>query len=344
VTTVVNEKVPRPGQYTVVVTVAPTAKNEIVNVSVGSQTQHGVPLSSQAGQSLAYFVTLKSKRYQVIAAASGARVHFSVAANSAAASVAAPTSGPYRKLIWSDNFSGPAGTAPNPAKWSTDVPGGGCGPGTLTTNTTSAANAALDGHGLAISATTSPSSTAKAGPYYSAQLDTVGHFSFTYGEVEARIEIPPGSGLCPAFWMLPVPPAGGSADSCPSYPCPEIDIMEEVSPYPTQAIGTLHGVAPAWDLNNQQFQGNVSTPHQLAGGFHTWGVIWSPNEITWTLDGLPYATATPATLVQGSPWQFNNTPFRIILDLAVGGWWGGTPSSLTGFPRTMRVDWVRVYQ
>jgi beta-glucanase (GH16 family) len=86
---------------------------------------------------------------------------------------------------------------------------------------------------------------------------------------------------------------------------------------------------------------NSVTP--LAGGFHTYGLVWSPNLITWTLDGVPFATATPATLAPTSQWVFNGHPFHIILDEAVGGW-PGNPTPATVFPATMQVDWVHVYQ
>jgi beta-glucanase (GH16 family) len=121
-----------------------------------------------------------------------------------------------------------------------------------------------------------------------------------------------------------------------------MDVMESVSPNPSQAIGTLHGPVKV-NPNYQQFQGHVSTPGPIGGSYQTWGLIWSPNQITWTLDGLPYATATPSSLLPTSQWSFN-TPMRIIFDLAVGGWWGGTPNSISEFPQSLRVKWVHVYQ
>jgi beta-glucanase (GH16 family) len=151
--------------------------------------------------------------------------------------------------------------------------------------------------------------------------------------------MPTGSGLCSAFWLLATQPSGQPCYSV----CPEIDIMENVSPYPRQVIATLHGPI-VQSANYQDYQSHVTLPFAVGGGFHTWGLIWSPGKITWTLDGLPYATATPSTLVPTAQWVFDNQPMRIIFDLAVGGWWGGTPSSVGQFPQSMLVKWVRVYK
>jgi beta-glucanase (GH16 family) len=339
-TTIVQETVPHPGKYTVMVTVAGTAHQDAVDVAVGSQVQRGVPLGPKiGGQSLAFFVTLKSRQYSVRVTSTRARVHFNVAAESTAAAAAAPTSGPYKRLAWSDDFEGPADTPADPTKWSPE-PGGGCGLNSLSTATTSLTNASLDGQGnLGITALPNP---AGSGPssYTTALLDTKDHYTFSYGRVEARVEIPVGSGLCSAFWLLATPPAGAPCTA----PCPEIDIMEHVSPYPGVAFGTLHGPVPAGSPNTQQWQGHVTTAAPLAGQFHIWGLIWSPGRITWTLDGLPYATATPKSFPPGAQWVFDGAAMRVIFDLAVGGAWALPPSSLADFPATMRVDWVRIYQ
>jgi beta-glucanase (GH16 family) len=336
-TTVVHQRLPHKGRYTLIVTIPATATAEIVNVSVGSQAQDGVPVAPGAGQSLGFFINAKSRKLVVRVTASGPAVHFTVAAESASAAGAGTPTGPYQNLVWSDDFAGTAGTPPNPANWSSDVPGSGCGEGTESTSTTSPTNASLDGQGLAITALPNPAASSTANDFTSAQLDTDGHYSFKYGEIEARIEIPPGQGLCSAFWLL-----GGSSPSQPCHePCPEIDVMEAVSSYPNVGFADLHG--PVDIPNDLDWEGAVLAPNALSGSFHTWGLIWSPDELTWTLDGLPYGTVTPADLPPSAQWVFD-TPMHIIFDLAVGGFWALDPTSDAGFPASLRVDWVRVYQ
>jgi beta-glucanase (GH16 family) len=336
VITTVTKHLARSGQYTVLVSMQPEKVPQTVSVSIGSQIQSGIAVGPDDGQELAFFVTLKSKKL-IVHAAGTSKAHFTVATASAAAAVAAPTTGPYRQLAWSDDFSGPANTAPNAANW-TDDPNSGCGDGTLSSNTSSLANAALDGQGLAINALQDPVGAAQGFPYSAAQLDTAGHYTFTYGDIQARMELPSGSGLCSAFWLLE---AGTPSNPCPS-PCSEIDIMEQISPYPNVAFADLHGPVQG-SPNFQQFQGAITAATPLSQSFHTWGLIWSPGLITWTLDGLPYASATPSSLSSSAQWAFDNTAMRIVLDLAVGGW-PGPPSTNAGFPATLRVAWVRVYQ
>jgi beta-glucanase (GH16 family) len=337
VTSTVTKHLAAAGAYTVVVSMDSEKASQTVTVKIGSQVQTGVQLGPGDTQELAYFVHLHSKKLVVQAIGTGPKAHFSVATSSAAASIAAPTAGPYTHLAWSDDFSGPANTAPNPNNW-TDDGNSGCGGGTLSSNTSSLANAELSGQGLSINALQDPSGAADGYPYTSAQLDTNNHYTFTYGEVEARIQIPAATGLCSAFWLLE---ASTPTNPCPA-PCSEIDIMEAISPYPTVAFADLHGPVQG-SPNFQQWQGGISAAQPLSDAYHTFGLIWSPGRITWTLDGLPYATATPSTLNSSAQWVFDGTAMRIVLDLAVGGW-PGAPTSSAGFPASLRVAWVRVYQ
>ncbi|HUB76443.1 MAG TPA: glycoside hydrolase family 16 protein [Solirubrobacteraceae bacterium] len=336
-TTTVHRSLHAPGRYTVLVQIAPPKADETVDVSVAGQSQDGVPLTAGGGQSLVFFVHARTRRLVVRAVASGGpAASLKVAVAPASAATGRPTVGPYHNLAWSDEFGGAAGTAPNPSDWSLDTPGSGCGAGTLSQATSSTANASLDGHGdLAITAAANP---AGSPAYTSAQLDSSGHYALTYGTIEARIELPSGSGLCSAFWLLDDTPAG---TSCPAG-CPEIDVLEAVSPFANVGFGSLHG--PVQISNDLQFQGTVTATKPLTGAFHTWGVIWQPGRITWTLDGLPYATITPATLPPTAQWVFDGAQMRIILDLAVGGFWALDPSSSAGFPASLKLAWVRVYK
>jgi beta-glucanase (GH16 family) len=107
--------------------------------------------------------------------------------------------------------------------------------------------------------------------------------------------------------------------------------------------GTIHGPVTG-SSSAYTAQGKVTAPSSLAGGFHTYGVVWSPGTITWTLDGTPYSTVTRASLPAADQWMFDSQRFHIVLDLAVGGSWAGAPTASTQFPATLSVDWIRVYQ
>lgn len=241
------------------------------------------------------------------------------------------------KLIWSDDFNGPVGTGPDPAKWSFDTGGDGWGNRELQYYTSRPSNAALDGLGdLVITARrepfTGPDGVART--YTSARLHTRHTFTFTYGLMEARIQVPAGDGLLPAFWSL-------GDDGPGTWPgCGEIDAMEVLGSRPNVLHGTLHGAWPS--LPNGRGASRES-PVPLSAGFHVYGVRWAPARIEFMLDGSAYETVTPADLPPGSPWPFQHPNF-LLLDLAVGGDWPGAPSSSTPFPARMLVDWVRVWQ
>ncbi len=118
--------------------------------------------------------------------------------------------------------------------------------------------------------------------------------------------------------------------------------METIDQDPFTVHGTIHGpTLPGGAAYAVGFQ--RTSPVSLAAAYHTYAVSWSPNSITWLLDGVPYATATPADLQPGQAWVFNQ-PFHLVLNLAVGGNWPGAPTASTAFPATLSVDWVRVYQ
>ena len=208
----------------------------------------------------------------------------------------------------------------------------------LETYTASPANASLDGQGnLAIVARRRASSgPGNAGlPYTSARIETKGRFSFTYGRVEARIKIPAGTGLWPAFWML-----GSNIDTVGWPNCGEVDILEAVGQQPFAVVGSIHGPGSggAYAVHRP-----VGSGVSLAAGFHTYGMIWRPGSITWTLDSRPYGTVTPGELPAGARWVFDH-PFNLVLDLAVGGVEPGPPASATRFPATLLVKWIRVYR
>jgi beta-glucanase (GH16 family) len=245
-----------------------------------------------------------------------------------------------RKLAWSDEFSGPAGTSPDAAKWSFDTGGGGWGNEELESYTSRPANAELDGQGdLAITARAEKYTGADgvARDYTSARLQTLNTFQFQYGLVEARIKVPAGQGLVAQFWALGHEAYEGS-EGWPD--CGEIDTMEVLGSEPNVANGTLH--AP-WSWAPTGVQGSKQTATPLSAGFHVYAVEWEPERISFMLDGSVYKTITPADLPAGAAWPFKH-PYFLLLDLAVGGEWPGAPNASTHFPAQMLVDWVRVWQ
>lgn len=238
------------------------------------------------------------------------------------------------QLVWSDEFDGPPGALPDPNKWSVSVGGGGWGNQQLDYDTYNQ-NAYLDGQGnLVIEARRDTSGHYQCwyGPcqYTSAQLKTQGHFSFTYGKIEARMKIPYGQGLWSAFWLL-----GDNCDTVGWPTCGEIDIMENIGKQPNIVYGTVHG--PGY------FSGTYTLPHgNFSDDFHVYGLQWTPNSIAFFVDGINYATLNRSYFSNPGDWVYNH-PFHIVLNVPVGGTWPGSPNASTVFPQKMYVSYVRVY-
>ncbi len=247
---------------------------------------------------------------------------------------------PAGRLIWSDEFDGPAGQGVDPGRWNTEVTGSGGGNQELQYYTAGTENAAEDGAGnLVITARRANAANYQCWygtcQYTSGRLNTSGKFATTYGRIEARIQVPQGQGLWPAFWML-----GADLGSVGWPSSGEIDILENVGYAPGTVWGTLHGPGYA---GGESVSGSYTLPGGAALGdaFRTFAVDWAPGRITWSLDGTPFLTRTPADL-GGDRWVFDK-PFFLVLNLAVGGLWPGSPDASTPFPASLRVDYVRVY-
>ncbi|MFF5027404.1 ricin-type beta-trefoil lectin domain protein [Streptomyces collinus] len=257
----------------------------------------------------------------------------SVATGPARAQTTAPAAAAVS--TFSDSFDGPAGSAVDSSKWTLET-GDNVNNHERQYYTSGTKNAALDGQGhLVITAR-------KENPagyqcwygscqYTSARLNTAGRFVAQYGHVEARMKIPRGQGMWPAFWMLGTPvnwPDSG-----------EIDVMENVGFEPSTVHGTIHG--PGYSGS-----GGIGAGYSLPGGqafadaFHTFAVDWAPDSLTWSVDGTVYQRRTPADL-GGRTWVFNK-PFFLILNLAVGGYWPGDPDGSTPLPAQLVVDSVSV--
>ena len=247
-------------------------------------------------------------------------------------------------LVWSDEFSH-SGAGPDPANWGYETGGGGWGNGELETycspGTPKApcdpaqpnAFVASDGY-LHIVARRDA-----AGKWTSGRLLSKGLQSFQYGRVEARIRIPAGPGVWPAFWML-----GADIDKRPWPACGELDIMENIGKEPTKVHGSVHGPGFIGTPLSTIYEDPAGQP--IAAEFHNFGMIWSPGKVQYYVDdpAHPYATYTPADLPPGAVWPFDQGRFFVLFNLAIGGTWPGPPTGATVNPAEMLVDYVRVYE
>jgi beta-glucanase (GH16 family) len=250
------------------------------------------------------------------------------------------------KLVWSDEFNSRAGTAPNASVWGREVGDGtvngipGWGNSELEYYTDGTNNVATDGSGNLnmVAKKADGSLLCYYGPceYTSARLLTKNRFEVAYGRIEARIKVPQGAGLWPAFWML-----GTDIDQVNWPQTGEIDIMENVGRLPNQVFGTLHG--PGYS-GGQSYGGVYDLGVPVANDYHVFAVDWQPDKIVWYIDGIKYFSATPNdAFLQGKQWVFNH-PFFILMNVAVGGNFGGAVGADTTFPQSMSVDYVRLFQ
>ncbi|MBD3161583.1 MAG: family 16 glycosylhydrolase [Candidatus Latescibacteria bacterium] len=235
-------------------------------------------------------------------------------------------------LLWEDDFEGPAGQLPDPAKWGFDV-GTDWGNAQLEFDTARPENVSLDGEGnLAI---TAREEQYEGSSYTSGRITTRGKFSRARGRFEARIRLPAGRGIWPAFWLL-----GDNFETVGWPACGEIDIMEYRGQEPDVVHGSLHG--PGYSGSRAVTSRFVLSGDGFDEGFHTFAIEWDEKGISWFVDGLVYQRRTAADLPPGGRWVFDH-PFFLILNVAVGGTFVGPPDASTRFPQTMLVDWVRVY-
>ena len=243
------------------------------------------------------------------------------------------------KLAWGDEFSGPDGASPDSSKWTYDVGGNGWGNNELEYYTNRTQNAQVKGGNLVITAQkeTYTGSDGVTRNYTSARLKTQGLFSQAYGRFEARIKIPAGQGMWPAFWML------GNDITSNGWPkCGEVDIMENIGKEPGTIHGSLHGPSTIGRTSDVTAPFRLPAGQNFADDFHLYAVEWEPNTIRFYVDTALYATFNSSQWPAGGTWVFDH-PFFIILNVAVGGDWPGAADSTTVFPQQMLVDYVRVY-
>lgn len=224
------------------------------------------------------------------------------------------------KLIWSDEFNG---TSIDASKWNME-------PGNLHVNGEEeyyqASNASISNGNPVI---TAKKEAVDGQPYTSARMNTQNKFSVLYGRIEARIKIPLGAGMWPAFWML------GNNINTVSWPtCGEMDIMEHIDSDST-IYGTMH-----WNVNGHVQYGQttiISNPTD----YHIYAIEWNASSINWYVDNTLYATGNIENNINGT--NAFHLPFFIILNLAVGGSFPGLTVDGSKLPANMYVDYVRVY-
>ena len=230
------------------------------------------------------------------------------------------------KLLWSDEFNRPDGSAPDATKWTAIDDGSGFGNHELEHYTARAKNAHIE-HGMLVITAHAEKYTGRDGSmhdYTSSRLESRSKFEIQYGRI------------WPAFWML------GADFAHVGWPeCGEIDIMEHVNQEP-RTLGSLHG--PGYSGSNPLSGAYAAKSlSDLSDAFHTYAIEWEPNEIRFYVDEHLYETRTAAELSAQQHWVFDH-PFYLVLNVAVGGYWPGPPDATTHFPASMLVDYVRVYQ
>ena len=234
------------------------------------------------------------------------------------------------EIVWHDEFDG---TELNRENWTFDIGGNGWGNQEWQAYTDQPRNVRLEDGMLVIEAREEPEFV-RGRSYSSARIKTQGLHAWQYGRIEARIKLPYGQGIWPAFWML------GEDLNTKGWPAAgEIDIMEFIGREPDHIYATVH--APGYS-GGDGVGANISVaPETLRNDFHIYAIEWEENEIRWYFDDQQYFKLTPEDVPD--PWIFEH-PFFIILNLAVGGRWPGYPDDTTVFPQYLVVDYVRVYQ
>jgi len=241
------------------------------------------------------------------------------------------------RLVWSDEFDG---TTLDTTKWSIDVDAKGGGNGELQYYTARPENVRVEDGNLVLTAIKEDytGDDGQKRHYTSGKVNTRGHADWKYGRMEARIKMPKGQGLWPAFWMMPSEDKyGGWAKSG------EIDIAEVIGQRPNIVYGTLH-YHDSWPRNQHTGDKFTLPSGDLSDDYHVYAIEWEPGVMRWYLDGNLYETQTKwDTVAAPFPAPFDQN-FFFILNFAVGGAWPGKPNSSMEFPQKMLIDYVRVYQ
>jgi beta-glucanase (GH16 family) len=325
----------------VIVTLAGTA-GVVINYTVDGSTPTPASPQYQAPFLVASNLTVKA------IAVGGAPVLMSSAVTSQSFSPNIPSG----TLVWSDEFTNTSGSPaePDPTVWTYDTGNSGFGNSELE-------NYCAWGSSTSPCSTTSPSEFVgtdgylhieaqqpSPGVYTSARLKTQGLFSFQYGRLEVKAMVPEAQGFWPAAWLL-----GNNINNVNWPACGEQDVLERVNAAlsPDWNEGSVHGTGFTGGTGlGTQYPFPIG---QTAAQWHTYGMVWSAGSVQYYIDSPSnvYATFTPSSLTplnDGAVWPFDDGQSNfIIVNLAIGGSWPGSPNSSTPFPSEMLVDYVRIY-
>ena len=243
----------------------------------------------------------------------------------------------FTELVWQDEFDTDGEVDPD--NWIFDIGTGaeiglpGWGNNELQYYTDRPENIRVDNGMLHI---TAREESFENSNYTSAKILTRGLFEETYGRYEARIQLPFGQGIWPAFWLL-----GDDSNGTVIWPqIGEIDIMEYRGQEPTVIHGSVHG--PGYSAGNAVTDTYTLTSGRFDTDFYVFAIEWGPDFIRYYVDDVLYNEITPGDV--NGEWVFNDNSFYIIINVAVGGTFVGPVSPTTPFPQTMKVDYVRVYK
>jgi hypothetical protein len=348
--------VPAPGRYAVDLLVAQPdvaapAGSDVFDVLAGDGTKAPVPLArgvellppSALPQHVTGIVHVRSEELDL--------TFVPVAGEPAVTGLVVTSMGQEGpSTLLAERFDGAAG-APAPAPWTPVTGPGPFGDGEVQGYSDSARHVALDGSGRLVlqgerlpypEPWTDAAGAQRIQPWTSARLETKGRFSVTYGTVSARMQVPQGQGLWPAFWML-----GADVDRNPWPVSGEIDVMEHLGADPATVYASVRAQGDTLDSADgegrrvSRLGAGWTSPGPLTDGLHTYSAELTPGYVTFAVDGQAFQTVSQADLRAGQQWPLGK-PYYLILNLAVGGTWGGPPDRSTPDPARLLVDSVEV--
>ena len=239
-------------------------------------------------------------------------------------------------IVWQDEFDK---DSLDLTKWSHETGGHGWGNNELQYYTDSDSNSYVENGNLVLKAEVVPQGigSSRGLRYYSsARLRTYGKGDWKYGRIEVKAKVASGQGIWPAIWMLPTDWLFGGWPSSG-----EIDIMEHVG----YDLGVVHGSVHT-EAYNHKINTQRSSARKIANvdtEFHVYSIIWDKDKISFFIDDVQYFLFENDQLGNYKTWPFDQR-FHLLINIAVGGDWPGNPDNSTNFPRTMLIDYVRVYE